>query len=593
VAPRLRTFSIGFNETAFSESAYAEETARHLGSVHCTRILTGAEVAGDIERLLASLDQPTGDGINTYYASQTARAGGVTVALSGLGGDELFGGYPSFNSAPRLARWLPRWHLLPAFVRAAVVNRLRRGDTRRRKLADFLEHAHTLHEIGALQRSVFSSEARRHFLHPDARSAVASRSPFHPELAALSSDLSGADPFAATSAWELRTYMADVLLRDSDVMSMRHSLELRVPFIDRPLIEWLWNQSTAFKSDPRQPRSVLAAAAHDVLPPALATRRKRGFTLPFPTWMRGELRPFLEETFANTSVARSGLFDSGAVGGLWQGYLARTDTREWSRVWSLAVLVAFTNRRTAPVVPTTRPIVDLTPQRPASPIPPIERSTRETIAPKPRRLGQTTLLMAPELFETMGGIPRILQLYLKALCEMATAHDGAVRLVALNDTVVDSFDARRYANDRLENWLVCSRDKKRFIRGTLKLARGCDHIVCGHVAQLPVGVDRQTAQPRLALHPHRPRHRSLAPLHIGGTHRAPQRGPYLLRERIHPPPNSSPLPRPAARAHLGGAQRTGPFLQDSARRSTARLPPGDSRRHPAYSTKTATRASNT
>jgi hypothetical protein len=212
-------------------------------------------------------------------------------------------------------------------------------------------------------------------------------------------------------------------------MSMRHSLELRVPFIDRPLIEWLWHQPTAFKSDPRQPKSVLAAAAQDVLPPALATRRKRGFTLPFPTWMRGELRPFLEETFANTSVARSGLFDPVAVGGLWQGYLARTDTREWSRVWSLAVLVAFTNRRTAPVVPTTRPIVDLTPQRPAPPIPPIDRSTGKTIAPKPRRLGQTTLLMAPELFETMGGIPRILQLYLKALCEMATARDGAVRLV--------------------------------------------------------------------------------------------------------------------------------------------------------------------
>ena len=488
---QLRTFSIGFEESAYSESNYAEETARHIGALHRTRILTGSEVAGDIERLLASLDQPTGDGINTYYASQTARAGGVTVALSGLGGDELFGGYPSFNSAPRLARWLPRWHLLPQFARASVISRLRRGDTRRRKLADFLEFARTPHEIGALQRRVFSSAGRRTLLHPDTQSAAGSRSPFHPELAALAADLPGADSFATSSAWELRTSMAD-----SDVMSMRHSIELRVPFVDRPLVEWLWRQTTAFKSDPARPKGVLAEAARDVLPAGLADRQKRGFSLPFPLWMRGELRPFLDETLSTNSVTRSGLFDAAAVDRQWREFLHHDDPREWSRVWSLAVLVAFANRRAAPVVPAIPPPVDLTPPRP-TPKPASERSTEDKIAPKPRRLGPTTLLMAPELFETMGGIPRILQLYLKALCEMATERDGAVRLVALNDTVVDSVDARRYANDRLENWLVCSRDKKRFVRGALKLARGCDHIVCGHVAQLPVAWLAQKLNPGL------------------------------------------------------------------------------------------------
>jgi asparagine synthase (glutamine-hydrolysing) len=491
---QLRTFSIGFNEAAFSESAYAEETARHLGSIHRTRILTGSEVAGDIERLLASLDQPTGDGINTYYASQTARAGGVTVALSGLGGDELFGGYPSFSSAPRLARWLPRWHMLPAFVRAAVVTRLRRGDTRQRKLADFLEFARTPHEIGALQRRVFSSAGRRTLLHADARPAVGSRSPFHPELTALAADLPAADAFATSSAWELRTYMADVLLRDSDVMSMRHSIELRVPFVDRFLIEWLWRQPTAFKSDPTRPKAVLAEAARDVLPPGLAQRQKRGFSLPFPLWMRGELRPFLDETFSSASIARSGLFDQAAVYARWRNFLAHDDTREWSRVWSLAVLIAFTNRRTppAPVVPPPATAV-ISPQFTAKPFP-----TPQLTGPAPApRTRKPTLLLAPELFETMGGIPRILQLYLKALCEIATERNGAVRLVALNDTAVNSSDARRYANDRLENWLVCSRDKKRFVRGALKHARGCERIICGHVAQLPVAWAAKKLNPGL------------------------------------------------------------------------------------------------
>ena len=489
----LRTFSIGFGEAEFSEAAAAEETARHLGAVHHTRILTGAEVAGDIEKLLGALDQPTGDGINTYYVSQTARAGGVTVALSGLGGDELFGGYPSFTAMPRLARWLPRWRLIPSSLRSVILRRLRSGDTRQRKLADFLEHARSLHELGALQRSVFSSAGRRALIHPDARIAVGSRSPFHPELPALSADLADADAFTTMSAWELRTYMADVLLRDSDVMSMRHSLELRVPFIDRPLIEWLWRQPTAFKSDPHQPKSVLEAAAHDVLPPGLAARRKRGFSLPFPVWMRGELRPFLDETFTSANVARSGLFDPTAVTQRWQSFLGNDDSREWSRVWSLAVLIAFTNRRTPPAAPAAAPVSVETrkskiakPPAPSRTLEPFESTGAPGKIRNPPRRGQTTLLLAPELFETMGGIPRILQLYLRALCELAVERDGAVRLVALNDTVVDSINARRYANERLENWLVCSRDKKRFIRGALKMARGCDRIICGHVAQLPV-----------------------------------------------------------------------------------------------------------
>ncbi len=341
---KLRTFSIGFSEPEYSETNYAEETARHLGAVHQTRILSGAEVASDLPKILAAFDQPTGDGLNTYYASQTARAGGVTVALSGLGGDELFGGYPSFRHTPRLAHWLPCWHALPGFTREIILRSLHRRDTRARKLADILRHARSRQEVAALQRAVFSSSSRRTLLHADLRATADARSPFHPALTELRAELAGADAFSTVSAWELRTYMADVLLRDSDVMSMAHSLELRVPFVDRPLIEWLWHQPTAFKFDPRQPKSVLHAAAYDVLPPGLAARRKRGFTLPFPLWMRREFRPFLDETFSAASITRSGLFDANAVQRHWQGFLARSDTREWSRVWSLAMLIAFVNR---------------------------------------------------------------------------------------------------------------------------------------------------------------------------------------------------------------------------------------------------------
>ena len=101
-------------------------------------MLTGRQVAADLDRLLHTFDQPTGDGINTYYVSQAAHNGGVKVALSGLGGDELFGGYPSFRDLPRIARLLPAWRTLPEPWRRAITRRLARSGVRPRKLADFL-----------------------------------------------------------------------------------------------------------------------------------------------------------------------------------------------------------------------------------------------------------------------------------------------------------------------------------------------------------------------------------------------------------------------------------------------------------------------
>lgn len=487
---RLKTFSIGFDEAGYSEAREAEEAARHFGSEHHASVVTGARVAGDLDCLLGAMDQPTGDGINTYYASQAARAGGVTVALSGLGGDELFGSYPSFTQVPRLARWLPVWSRLPRGGRNFVLNRLRRGDTRHRKLADFLQHARSVHELGALQRRVFSVPGQQALLARPARRAAAERSLFHPELAALSADLTDAGEYETISAWELRTYMADVLLRDSDVMSMRHSLELRVPFVDRPFVEWLWQQPARFKNNPPNSKAALRDAVRELLPPTLLELRpKRGFTLPFALWMKRELRPFLEETFSRSSVQRSGLFEMENVQETWRSFLAHDDSREWSRVWSLGVLIAFLNRRTpAPAPPRTAspPELSSTEKKRGEALLP-KAVVRPAAAVTPQReIRSRTLLMAPEIFLSEGGITRILQVYLKALCDLAERDQGAVRLLALNDLVLDSTDLRRSSNDCLEDWYVCSRNKSQFVRAALRMSRGCDRIVCGHVAQLPV-----------------------------------------------------------------------------------------------------------
>lgn len=348
-ATRLKTFSLVFGEAGFSEQASARVAAAAFGTDHHEELITGARVAADLPRLLASFDQPTGDGINTYYASQTARAGGVTVALSGLGGDELFGGYPSFRDLPRLQRLLPLWRRLPSGLRRSVVGQLReRPGTRPRKLADFLAHARDLHELSSLQRRVLPEAARLALLSPEARAQAQRLGPNHPMLEDFAFELIGADPFQVISAWELRTYMADVLLRDSDVFSMAHSLELRVPFVDRQLLEWLWPQRHYFKYDPRRPKGALADATADVVPATIRNRRKQGFTLPFARWMLAELRPFLEDTFAPGSLAACPWLDAVATRQLWVDYTTGRDSRAWSRVWTLAVLVAFANRRAVP-----------------------------------------------------------------------------------------------------------------------------------------------------------------------------------------------------------------------------------------------------
>jgi asparagine synthase (glutamine-hydrolysing) len=347
----LKTFSIGFDEEAYSEADEAEASARHFGAVHHTRIVTGDEVARDLPGFLSACDQPTGDGVNTYYVSQTAQQGGVKVALSGLGGDEIFGGYPSFRTLPQMSRGLPYWRSLPSPLRSMASGVLASAGTRGRKLADILLYARDAHEIASLQRRVFPEARRLSMLAPDVRAQIGLGSPFHPKLGALRSDLGSADLFALVGAWEMRTYMADVLLRDSDVMSMRHSLELRVPFIDRPLIEWIRSQPSRFIEDRRHPKSVLEEATADILPPGLRKRRKRGFTLPFPIWMRSFLRPFLEDTFSPASVCRSGFFSEGPIRVLWSNFVSGGDDREWSRVWSMAMLIAFVNRP-HPVIPT-------------------------------------------------------------------------------------------------------------------------------------------------------------------------------------------------------------------------------------------------
>lgn len=343
-AGRLKTFSLIFNEAEYSEQTPARLAAQTFGTDHHEEILTGRQVATDMPRIIESFDQPTGDGINTYYVSRAAHAGGVKVALSGLGGDELFGGYPSFHDMPRFARYIPLWRQLPLALRSSVVNHLRKRGARARKLADFLEYARDLNELCSLRRRILSESARLALLAPAARRLAVRQGPNHPMLDDFVFELLGADSAQIVSAWEMRTYMADVLLRDSDVFSMSNSLELRVPLVDRVFVEWWWNQPRDFRYNRDRPKGALADAVADLVPGIIRNRRKQGFALPFTLWMRAELKPFLEQTFSAASLEACPWLDAATVQNEWKGFLQGRDPHNWNRVWTLAVLIAFANR---------------------------------------------------------------------------------------------------------------------------------------------------------------------------------------------------------------------------------------------------------
>ena len=331
---QIRTFSITFPESALDEGPDAARVAARYGTDHTAREVRGSDVAAELDHVIAALDQPTVDGLNTYYVSRLTRESGVIVALSGLGGDELFGGYRSFQQVPRLLAWQhAAARLGPARPALAAALGVLPGP-RSAKLREGLAAPPTIQAAYLTVRGLFSGDEISTLLAPgplrdagrelDAARAVGALAPALPD-----------DPVAATAMLELRAYMHNQLLRDTDVMSMAHSLEVRVPFLDHPLVEFAAGLPAPLRTNGHPPKRLLRRALADRLPPTETA--KRGFAFPMDEWVRGALRPRVEE--ALREGVGSGLLRARAVAAL----QARVDSgrAHWSRLWALVVLVLW------------------------------------------------------------------------------------------------------------------------------------------------------------------------------------------------------------------------------------------------------------
>lgn len=315
---KLQTFSVGFDVTEFDETAIAQEIAARYRTDHHRVQLSEEEVLHSVTEAVEKLDLPSVDAINTYIVSRAVAARGVKVALSGLGGDELFGGYPSFRDVPRLKliAGLPR-----AFRRIlGIVTRL--GD----RLADIPGDA----GAGELARW------RRRFFTGD----MIQRAGLPSAPAPFECPVELPDDYARVSWAELTGYMRRMLLRDADQMSMAVSLELRVPLLDHDLVEYVLGLPEAEKRRYPGPKGLLVEACRDLLPPSVYRRPKAGFVLPMEVWMVGPLAAFVAEGLHETVSRRllPGPFVNEISGAFQRGQL------HWTRLWSIVVLGHFAKR---------------------------------------------------------------------------------------------------------------------------------------------------------------------------------------------------------------------------------------------------------
>jgi asparagine synthase (glutamine-hydrolysing) len=334
---RPRTFSIVFKEEEFSEAKYSRAIAERFKTDHHEIPVSQQDFFAAIPAALRAMDQPTIDGVNTYFVSEQARRAGVKVALSGLGGDELFAGYSSFRAVPRMERFAGAWRHAPGPVRAGVAGMfqvLAPASDQNRKLSALLrENGRLLHPY-FLSRMLFTPGVRDG-LSRTANVEISARvqRPLQDSLARTRKY----DPINRVSYLESRCYMLNTLLRDSDAMSMAHGLEVRVPLIDHRLAESLMRMPGTWKMDATTPKPLLVGALRGALPEEIVRRPKTGFTLPFDRWVRESLRPEIEKalgTMGESPLAEV-LTDDGSHR-VWNEFLRGTTS--WSRPWSLFVL---------------------------------------------------------------------------------------------------------------------------------------------------------------------------------------------------------------------------------------------------------------
>jgi asparagine synthase (glutamine-hydrolysing) len=350
----INTFTLAFEEEKFNEGEIARQIAAAIGTRHHELVLTERRFTNELDAALESLDQPTFDGINSYYMSHAVREAGLKVALVGTGGDELFGGYATFRDLPLLQRtaWIPQGLRTAAGKLVAAMMQWRRASmppqTRWAKLPEMLLRSGELLALYQMAYALFLPKFQRCLLGHGMAELVVDGLPAATRSRLLA-EVDGRPTLAGISVLEQRLFLGERLLRDTDAASMSASIEVRVPLVDQLLTEYVDRLPLTQRFAPVGKKSVLRRLALGGLDARLFERPKSGFVLPYDRWLRSTLGRVVDATLRDAAAVSQAGLNPEAVAQLWSGFLAGAPGIYWTRVWALYVLVRWCQRRGAAV----------------------------------------------------------------------------------------------------------------------------------------------------------------------------------------------------------------------------------------------------
>ena len=307
----LHTLSITFNENNYSEKKYQELVSKKVNSKHKSFLLTKDIFVESLPDILQAMDQPSSDGINSYFISKFAKEAGLKAVLSGLGADELFGGYPSF----RRDKLLNRLKIIPSFFLGA--SGMHSKD--KIKKINFIRHKNVIGDY-LFNRGYFIPSETARLLNLNENEVTS-----HIYSLPMPSFINTISDGNKTAFMETNLYMEGQLLKDTDFMSMWHSIEVRVPFLDYDLIKYVQTIKSDLKFGNKQGKFLLIESFSDLLPQEIWNRKKQGFTFPFDIWMKDNLDHFMGGKHNQNLNKR---FSEGKL--------------SWSRYWTYLVSQSFT-----------------------------------------------------------------------------------------------------------------------------------------------------------------------------------------------------------------------------------------------------------
>lgn len=330
--PRVTTFSIGFDEPDYDELPYAREVARHLATDH-HEFVVRPDAVSILDRLIGHFDEPFADSsaIPTWYVSEMARQH-VTVALSGDGGDELFGGYDRYLPHPRVERF----DRLPLPGKRAIAARVWPWLPHGARGKNFLRHV-SQDGQGRYLESVmlFLPDEKRALQSEDLQRQIGSEDPVA-RAAAVFARFGELPLHSRMMRFDFETYLPEDVLTKVDRMSMAHSLESRVPLLDNEVIDFAATLPASMKIRHSRRKHLLKRVAEPLLPPNVLNRRKQGFGVPIGTWFRGNLRELFHDVLLSPRTRARGYFDARFVDRVVREHLI--GTRDHSlRLWQLLV----------------------------------------------------------------------------------------------------------------------------------------------------------------------------------------------------------------------------------------------------------------